>query len=56
MPYFFAQDPDYLKLKNLVVENILTGTPATGAATIDVAVEILEVAEYVTPLLQELPK
>lgn len=53
MPYFFAQDPDYLKLKNLVVQNMLTGAPATGVATIDVAVETLKVAEYLTPILQE---
>ncbi len=53
MPYFFAQDPDYLTLKNLVVQNTLTGTPATGVATIDVAVETLKVAEYLTPILQE---
>ena len=53
MPYFFAQDPDYLKLKQLVVENCVNGTPANGVATIDVAVETLKVAEYLTPILQE---
>lgn len=53
MPYFFAQDPDYLKLKALVVQNCLDGTPAEGVATIDVAVETLRVAEYLTPILQE---
>jgi predicted dehydrogenase len=53
MPYFFAQDPDYLKLKNLVVQNTLNGTPATGVATIETAVETLKVAEYLTPILQE---
>jgi hypothetical protein len=53
MPYFFAQDPDYLKLKELVVENCVHGTPAEGVATIDVAVETLKVAEYLTPILQE---
>lgn len=53
MPYFFAQDPDYLRLKNLVVQNMLTGAPATGVATIDTAIETLKVAEYLTPLLQE---
>lgn len=53
MPYFFAQDPDYLKLKQLVVQNCLDGTPAHGVATIDTAIETLKVAEYLTPLLQE---
>lgn len=53
MPYFYAQDPDYLKLKQLVVANLADGSPAEGVATIDVAVETLKVAEYLTPILQE---
>lgn len=54
MPYFFAQDPDYLKLKQLVVANCLDSTtPADGVATIDVAIETLKVAEHLTPILQE---
>jgi predicted dehydrogenase len=53
MPYFFAQDPDYLKLKELVVNNFANGTPAEGVATIDIAIETLKVAEYLTPILQE---
>lgn len=52
MPYFFAQDPDYLKLKDLVVQNMLTNSPAEGVVTIDIAVETLKVAEYLTPILQ----
>ena len=53
MPYFFAQDPDYLKLKQLVVNNCAEGTPAEGVATIDVAIDTLKVAEHLTPILQE---
>jgi predicted dehydrogenase len=53
MPYFFAQDPDYLKLKELVVKSCLDGCPATIVATIDGAIETLKVAEYLTPILQE---
>jgi predicted dehydrogenase len=53
MPYFFAQDPDYLALKELVVKNFVDGTPAEGVATIDVAIETLKVAEYLTPILQK---
>ena len=53
MPYFFAQDPDYLKLKQLVVQNTLFGATADGVATIDIALETLKVAEYLTPILQE---
>ena len=53
MPYFFAQDPDYLQLKKLVVSHMVNGTPLGGVATIEVAVETLKVAEYLTPILLE---
>jgi hypothetical protein len=53
MPYFFSQDPDYLSLKTLVVNNCVDGTPAEGVATIDIAIDTLKVAEYLTPILQE---
>lgn len=53
MPYFFTQDPDYLELKNRVVQSVVHGTPPEGVADIDVAIETLKVAEYLTPILQE---
>ena len=53
MPYFFAQDPDYLRLKQLLVDHLLSGSSVEGVATIDVAIESLKVAEYLTPILQE---
>jgi len=53
MPYFFTQDPDYLELKNRVVQSVLNGQKAEGVADINVAVETLKVAEYLTPILQE---
>eukprot|EP00978_Attheya_sp_CCMP212_P010045 scaffold24055_cov36-Attheya_sp.AAC.1 len=53
MPYFFTQDPDYLTLKERVARNFVDGTETEGVATIDVAIETLKVAEYLTPLLQE---
>ena len=53
MPYFFAQDPDYLRLKELVVRHMVAGEPAEGVATIATAVDTLKVAEYLTPILQE---
>jgi len=53
MPYFYTQDPDYLELKNRVVQNVVHGTPADGVADIHVAIETLKVAEYLTPILQE---
>ena len=53
MPYFFAQDPDYLKLKQLVAKNCVDGSPAEGVATIETALETLKLAEYLTPILKE---
>merc|ERR1719223_1450024 len=53
MAYFFTQDPDYVTVKELVAKHCADGSPAEGVATIDVAVETLRVAEYLTPLLTE---
>lgn len=53
MPYFFSQDPDYITVKEKVADFCANGTAATGIATIDVAVETLRVAEYLTPTLQK---
>ena len=52
-PYFFSQDPDYITVKERVAHLCATGEPAEGVATIDIAVETLRVAEYLTPTLQE---
>ena len=53
MPYFFTQDPDYLTLKVRVSKYCVDGTEPKGVATIDVAIETLKVAEYLTPILQD---
>ena len=53
MPYFYVQDPDYATLKERIAKNCVDGTPAEGVASIDVAIETLKVAEYLTPLLQK---
>ena len=53
MPYFFSQDPDYITVKQRVADFCANGTDPTGIATIDIAVETLRVAEYLTPTLQE---
>ncbi|KAL7515878.1 hypothetical protein ACHAWX_000951 [Stephanocyclus meneghinianus] len=53
MPYFYMQDPDYFTLKQRVAKSILDGTVPEGVATIDVAVQTLRVAEYLTPILQK---
>jgi hypothetical protein len=53
MPYFFSQDPDYITVKERVSNFCANGAEATGVATIDIAVETLRVAEYLTPTLRE---
>lgn len=53
MPYFFSQDPDYITVKEKVADFCANGTEATGIATIDIAVETLRVAEYLTPTLKD---
>eukprot|EP00546_Thalassionema_frauenfeldii_P013281 CAMPEP_0178928374 /NCGR_PEP_ID=MMETSP0786-20121207/19861_1 /TAXON_ID=186022 /ORGANISM="Thalassionema frauenfeldii, Strain CCMP 1798" /LENGTH=389 /DNA_ID=CAMNT_0020604217 /DNA_START=24 /DNA_END=1193 /DNA_ORIENTATION=+ len=53
MPYFFTQDPDYVTVKERVAKHTFSGDTAEGVATIDIAVETLKVAEYLTPILQE---
>merc|ERR1711865_565734 len=53
MPYFFLQSDDYVTLKERATSHILSGAPGApeGMATIDIAVEALKCAEYLTPLL-----
>mmetsp|Transcript_1605 Transcript_1605/g.2279 ORF Transcript_1605/g.2279 Transcript_1605/m.2279 type:complete len:439 (+) Transcript_1605:38-1354(+) len=53
MPYFYVQHPDYITLKERVAKYCADGTPAHGVASIDVALETLKVAEYLTPILQK---
>jgi hypothetical protein len=53
MPYFFVQDPDYITVKERVADFCANGKEPTGVATIDVAVETLRVAEYLTPTMQK---
>jgi hypothetical protein len=53
MPYFYVQSPDYQTLKERVASSVANSEPAEGVATIEVAVETLKVAEYLTPILIE---
>ena len=53
MPYFPPQDADYVTVKERVCLHSATGQKAEGVATVDVGVETLRVAEYLTPVLQE---
>jgi len=57
MPYFFSQDPDYVTVKERVAQLCVKGDPAKDIATIDIAINALEVGEYLTPLMtKELTK
>merc|ERR1711871_91954 len=58
MPYFFLQHDDYITLKERVCAHILSGKEGSpeGIATIDIAVEALKVAEYLTPLMKKMLK
>lgn len=53
MPYFFTQDPDYITVKERVAKHTVDGKPAGGIADIQIAIDTLKVAEYLTPILQE---
>jgi len=53
MPYFFTQDPDYITVKERVAKHTVDGKPAEGVATIQIAIDTLKVAEYLTPVLRE---
>jgi len=55
MPYFFLQSDDYQVLKELTTSHVLQGKPGApeGIATLDVAIDALKLAEYLTPTLQE---
>ena len=53
MPYFFTQDPDYITVKERVAKHTVDGEPAEGIADIQIAIDTLKVAEYLTPILRE---
>ncbi|GMI30968.1 hypothetical protein TeGR_g5715 [Tetraparma gracilis] len=48
MPYFHTQGADYLALKTRVVDAFRTGGTAGSVATIDVGIEALKLAEFIT--------
>lgn len=53
MPYFFTQDPDFCLLKETIAKAVVEGEHQERVATIDTAIAVLQLAEYLTPLLQE---
>jgi len=50
MPYFFLQDEDYVTLKERTSKHIIDGASGSpeGIATIEIAIDALKVAEYLT--------
>mmetsp|Transcript_21230 Transcript_21230/g.37517 ORF Transcript_21230/g.37517 Transcript_21230/m.37517 type:complete len:91 (-) Transcript_21230:177-449(-) len=54
MPYFFSQDPDYTTVKERVAKLCASGDEAKDIATIDIAINALEVGEYLTPLMTKM--
>jgi predicted dehydrogenase len=55
MPYFLLQNDDYITLKERCAAHILSGKDGSpeGIATIDIAIEALKTAEYLTPILKK---
>jgi len=55
MPYFFLQEKDYSNLKEMCGAHAVAGTAGVpeGIASIEIAIEALKVAEYLTPTLRE---
>jgi len=52
MPYFFSNSEDYWVLKDRVISALKSDETAEGVATIDVAIEALRLAEFVTVNIQ----
>ena len=55
MPYFWQQEADYRALKERCAAMAISGKAGApeGVATIEIAVEALKIAEYLTPTLQK---
>merc|ERR1712157_416455 len=52
MPYFFVQDNDYVSVKEKVADFCANGNEPKGIATIGIACDTLELAEYLVKELQ----
>ena len=53
LPYFFLQSDDYLTLKQRVLSSVVSGEPAEGIATIDIAVETLKAADMLNQQIRD---
>jgi len=50
--YLLTQEPEYAKLKGVCAKHAIAGTSPPGVATIEIAIEALKLAEYLTPLIK----
>merc|ERR1719460_2266621 len=51
--YLYTQAVEYQKLKGVCAEHALAGTTPPGVSTIEIAIEALKLAEWLTPELQK---
>ena len=51
--YLYTQAEEYAKLKTVCAAHALAKTTPPGVATIEIAIEALKLAEYLTPVLQK---
>ena len=49
--YLYTQAVEYAKLKSVCAEHALADTTPPGVSTIEIAIEALKLAEYLTPVL-----
>ncbi|KAJ8609951.1 hypothetical protein CTAYLR_008080 [Chrysophaeum taylorii] len=50
--YLITQEAEYAKLKELCAEHALKGTTPPNVATIEIGIEALKLAEYLTPVIK----
>ena len=51
--YLYTQEVEYAKLKSVCAAHALAKTTPPGVATIEIAIEALKLAEYLTPVLKD---
>jgi len=51
--YLYTQAVEYAKLKQVCAAHAIAGTTPPGVSTIEIAIEALKLAEYLTPLLKK---
>ena len=51
--YLYTQGEEYAKLKTVCAAHAAAKTTPPGVSTIEIAIEALKLAEYLTPVLQK---